>query len=122
MDITGYRFITLLVGIESFIGVALLLYVHYFKLELLEKYFENNEIVQVNKRRWPGKLPMNKALRIGQISCFLTFPKRYIRLGDVSEKEMASIPLSLKRWVLWSEYFWIQIFVWMGIRFFLYEL
>ena len=122
MDIAGYRFITWLVGVESLIGVALLLYTHYFKLEMLEKYFESNEIVQLNKQRWPGNRPMDKALRMGQISCFLTFPKSYIRLGDVSEKEVASVPLSLKRWVIWPELFWLQIFMWMGIRYVLYAL
>lgn len=122
MDIAGYRFITWLVGVESLIGVALLLYTHNFKLEMLEKYFENNEIVQLNKQRWPGNRPMDKALRMGQISCFLTFPKSCIRLGDVSEKEVASVPLSLKRWVIWPELFWLQIFMWMGIRYVLYAL
>ncbi|TFY86239.1 hypothetical protein DYL61_28070 [Pseudomonas nabeulensis] len=122
MDIAGYRFITLLVGVEAVVGVLLLLYVHYFKLEKLERYFEDNEIVQLNKLRWPGNLPMQKALRLGQIACFLAFPKSYIRLGDVSEQEIASVPVSLKRWVLWTGYFWLQIFIWMAVRFFLYEL
>ncbi|KMT57004.1 hypothetical protein [Pseudomonas fildesensis] len=120
MDIAGYKFITVLVRVEFFISLALLLYSHYFKLEKLEKYFEKNEIVQLNKRRWPGKRPMDKAMRMGQIGLFLIFPKSYIRLGDVSSEELASVPVSLKRWATWPDYFVIQMFVWVGVSYVLY--
>ena len=122
MDIAGYRFITILVCVEIIIGCALLLYSHYFKLEKLQKYFENNEVVQYNNRIWSGNRPMDRAMRMGPISLFLTFPKSYIRLGDVSAEEIASVPLSLKRWATWPDYFVIQAFVWVGIRYVLYEL
>lgn len=122
MDIAGYRFITILVCVEIIIGSALMLYSHYFKLDKLQKYFEGNETVQYYNRIWAGNGPMRRGMRMGQITLFLTFPKSYIRLGDVTAEEIASVPVSLKRWATWPDYFVIQIFVWMGIRFFLYEL
>lgn len=122
MDIAGYRFITVLVCVEMIIGCALLLYSHYFKLEKLQKYFEGNEVVQYNNRIWAGNGLMRRGMRMGQISLFLAFPKSYIRLGDVSAEEIAAVPLSLKRWATWPDYFVIQVFMWVGIRYVLYEL
>ena len=122
MDIAGYRFITILVCVEIIIGSALMLYSHYFKLDKLQKYFEGNEAVQYYNRIWAGNGPMRRGMRMGQISLFLTFPKSYIRLGDVSAEEIASVPVSLKRWATWPDYFVIQIFVWIGVRYVLYEL
>ncbi|QHF45950.1 hypothetical protein PspS35_19955 [Pseudomonas sp. S35] len=109
MDIAGYRVITVLVGVEVIIAVALLLYSYYFKLEKLEQYFEGNKIVQHNKRLWPGNRPRDKAMRMGQIGLFFMFPKSYTRLGDVSEEELVCVPVSLKRWALWPDYLIVQI-------------
>lgn len=122
MDIVGYRVITILVGIECVIAVMLLFYSYYFKLEALEKYFEGNEVIQYNKRIWPGSRPWDKTMRLGQIGLFFMFPKSYVRLGDVSEEELASVPISLKRWATWPDYFIIQMFILVGVRYILYEL
>jgi hypothetical protein len=115
VDIGIDRFVTILVRVEFPIGLMLMVYSLYFKLESLEKYFEGNEVVQRNKRVWSGKRPQDKSLRMGQISCFLMFPKSYIQSGDVSEEELASIPLPLKRWATWPYYFSIQMFMWVGV-------
>lgn len=59
---------------------------------------------------------------MGKIVMFLIFPKSFIHVGDVSEKEIAAVPPSLKRWAIWPYYFFLQIFVWVGLRYVLYEL
>lgn len=122
MDLTGYRFLTLLLRFEILIAVPLVLYIHYFKLPALEKYFEHNDIIQRNKARWRSYLPLDKALRMGQISNFLSHPNRYIRSGDVTAEEIASVPVALKRWATWPYYFLYQLVALMGLRYVLYEL
>jgi hypothetical protein len=122
MDLTGEKLITLLIGVDFLIAIPLVLYADYVKLPELEKYFEGNEIVQLNKVRWPSKLPMHRAFRMGQISNFLSLSRRYIRLGDVTEEEVASVPLSLKRWATWPYYFLYQMFMCMGLHYVLYKL
>lgn len=122
MDLTGYRLITLLLRAEILIAVSLVLYMSYFKLPELEKYFEGNEAVRRNKVRWRSNLPMARAHRMGQISNFLSLPQRYIRLGDVTAEEIASVPLALKRWATWPYYFLYQLVMLMVLRHVLYEL
>ncbi|WP_426215389.1 hypothetical protein [Pseudomonas sp. DWRC2-2] len=115
MDIAANRFVAVLGFAEMIIAVSLFLYSHYFKLDALQKYFEGNDVVRHTNRRWPGNRPMDRAMRMSQIAMFLIFPKSYIRRGDVSEKEIASIPLSLKRWATWPYYFGIQLFAWVWV-------
>jgi hypothetical protein len=122
MDLTADKWLTLVIGVEFLIALWLVLYADYVKLPELEKYFETNEIVQLNKARWPSKLPMHRAFRMGQIANFLSYSKSYIRLGDVTEDEVASVPLPLKRWAIWPYYFLYQVFILMGLHYVLYRL
>lgn len=122
MDLTSEKFITLIIGVEVLIAIPIVLYADYVKLPELEKHFVDNEIVQLNQARWPSKLPMHRAFRMGQICNFLLFSKSYIRLGDVTEEEVASVPLSLKRWATWPYYLLYQIFLLVGLQYVFFKL
>ncbi|ETK21485.1 hypothetical protein H097_00365 [Pseudomonas sp. FH4] len=107
---TDELFFSALPLLESLVLVGLLLFVEYTKLEELESYFSENEVVQRNKRFWSKNRHIDKTMRMSVIVCFLFHPARYIKLGDVSHEELAAIPLALKRWVVWPCYwgfFWL---------------
>lgn len=95
---------------EIVVLAGILLFVDYTKLDELESYFSENEVVQRSKRFWSRSRRIDKMMRMSVIACFLAHPSVYIKKGDVTREELAAIPLGLKRWVVWPTYwsvFWV---------------
>lgn len=108
--------VILLVGM--FIFLALKVFVEYTKLDELESYFSENKLVQANKRFWGRNLPIDKYMRMSLIINFLSCPRQYVKKGDVTEAELASVPPGLKRWAVWPYHFGMIWFVGAGIWYF----
>ncbi|KMT57187.1 hypothetical protein [Pseudomonas fildesensis] len=58
---------------------------------------------QVRKRKqlWGPKPRFGRFHRMGLMIDLLLTSKRYVKEGLVTEAELASVPLSLKRWAVW---------------------
>ena len=84
-----------------FVIWGLMLFVEYRKLDELESYFSENEKVCKHKRFWGRNQLIDKSQRMGLMVDFLSDSKRFVKEGLVTEAELASVPLALKRWVLW---------------------
>ncbi|KRP74749.1 hypothetical protein [Pseudomonas paralactis] len=95
---TAYT-IVLSAGVLVLLG--LMLFAEYTKLDELESHFSENEKVQRHKRIWRKNQRIDRFHRMGLIIDILSMPKRYLEAGLVTEAELASIPLALKRWALW---------------------
>ncbi len=91
--------------IVHFVGalvlVALMLYAEFAKLQELESYFSENEHVRRNKRFWKRNQRIGRLHRMVLIMDMLSMPKVYLKKGLVTEAELASVPLALKRWAVW---------------------
>ena len=85
----------------AFVGAGLTLYAECTKLEALESYFSENKVVCDNKRFWGRNKHIDRFHRMLVINGLLGMPKFHIKRGEVTEAELASVPLSLKRWALW---------------------
>ncbi|MCU1785394.1 hypothetical protein NTD80_21850 [Pseudomonas sp. 13B_2.1_Bac1] len=85
----------------AFVSSGLFLFVKYTKLEELESYFSENKVVNDHKRFWGRKQHIDRFHRMLLINQLLIMPKSHIKSGEVTEAELASVPLSLKRWALW---------------------
>jgi hypothetical protein len=85
----------------AIVGSGVTLFVEYTKLEELESYFSENKVVCDHKRFWGRNQHIDRFHRMILINQLLSSPKAHIKRGDVTEAELASIPLSLKRWALW---------------------
>lgn len=96
-----YLVYTIFIFAGALIGSGLSFYVEYTKLEALESYFSENKVVCDNKRFWGRNTHLDRVHRMILISQLLAMPKTHIKRGDVTEAELAAIPLSLKRWALW---------------------
>ncbi|MBD8239117.1 MULTISPECIES: hypothetical protein [Pseudomonas] len=96
-----YLVFTIFIFAGALIGSGLSFYVEYTKLEALESYFSENKVVCDNKRFWGRNTHLDRVHRMILISQLLAMPKTHIKRGDVTEAELAAIPLSLKRWALW---------------------
>lgn len=92
---------SILLFIGSLVGVGLMLYAECKKLEVLESYFSENNLVCDNKRFWGRNMRIDRFQRMLLINQLLGMPKLHVKRGDVTEAELASIPISLKRWALW---------------------
>ena len=92
---------TILLFTELLVGLGFMFYAEYTKLEALESYFSENEIVCNNKRFWGKNRRIDRFHRMLLINDLLSMPKFHMKRGDVTEVELAAIPLSLKRWALW---------------------
>ena len=103
MDVQLILAIFLSAGALIFVGLSL--YVKYTKLEALESYFSENKVVCDNKRFWGRNQHIDRFHRMLLITELLGMPKFHIKRGDVTEAELASVPLSLKRWALWPYHF-----------------
>lgn len=88
-----------------FILLGLMLFAEYTKLDEVESYFSKNEKVLANKRFWGGGQWIDRQYRMLLMVEILGTPKPYLKAGLVTEAELASVPLALKRWVLWPYYF-----------------
>lgn len=87
-----------------FVVLGLMLFAEYTKLDEVESYFSHNERVRGNKRFWRRKEWIDRQYRMLLIFEFLCDSKRHVRAGVVTEAELASVPLALKRWVVWPYY------------------
>lgn len=105
----------ILLGVWPFIFLGLKLFVEYKKLDELESYFTDNVLVRDNKRFWGRNQLIDRYMRLSLIVDFLSLPKLHIRRGDVTAAELASVPLSLKRWALWPYRFGMVGFVGAGL-------
>ncbi|NWB67323.1 hypothetical protein [Pseudomonas sp. I8001] len=115
MTISLHGFSVILLGGWPFVFLGLKLFVEYRKLDELESYFIDNVLVRDNKRFWGRNKLIDRYKRLSLIVDFLSLPKLHIRRGDVTAAELASVPLSLKRWVLWPYRFGMVGFVGSGL-------
>ncbi|WET13386.1 hypothetical protein P3S72_19890 [Pseudomonas sp. D3] len=109
---------SILLFIGSLVGVGLMLYAECKKLEVLESYFSENKLVCDNKRFWGRNMRIDRFQRMLLINQLLGMPKLHVKRGDVTEAELASIPISLKRWALWPyrlSFIWLAASVVWGI-------
>ncbi|MBO0494296.1 hypothetical protein [Pseudomonas sp. Marseille-Q1929] len=100
--------IVLMAGV--FVLLGLVLFAEYRKLDELESYFSENEKVRRHKRFWGRNQPIDRFHRMGLMIDFLSMPKTHIKAGLVTEAELASVPIALRRWALWPyrmTYVWI---------------
>jgi hypothetical protein len=107
MDFFLVYSIVLFVGMSIVLG--LMLFAEYTKLDELESYFSENEEVRNNKRFWRRNQWIDRQYRMMLIFEYLADSKRHVKAGLVTEAELASIPLALKRWALWPYYL---AFIW----------
>lgn len=91
---------TILVMVGGGTSFGLMLFAEYTKLEALERHFSENKVICANKRFWSGNQRIDRFHRMLVVSEFLAMPKFYVKKGDVTEAELAAVPLSLKRWAL----------------------
>ncbi len=98
---------TIFICAGALIGSGLSFYAEYTKLEALESYFSENKVVCDNKRFWGRNTHIDRFHRMCLINQLLAMPKTHIKRGEVTEAELAAIPLSLKRWALWPTSFGI---------------
>ncbi|MBT1262608.1 hypothetical protein Q1J68_27800 [Pseudomonas pergaminensis] len=87
-----------------FVVLGLGFFVEYTKLDEVESYFSQNEMVCGNKRFWSRNRWIDRQYRMMLIAEMLSDSKRHLKAGVVTEAELASIPISLKRWVVWPYY------------------
>ncbi|AZF27539.1 hypothetical protein [Pseudomonas sp. R2-60-08W] len=84
-----------------FVVFGLIVFAEYAKLDELESYFSENEKVRRNKRFREGYDPIDRYHRMSLMIDILSGSKAYLKAGLVTEAELASVPLTLKRWALW---------------------
>lgn len=114
--------LAILLAAGTLIFAGLTLYAEYTKLEALESYFSENKVVCDHKRFWGRNQRIDRFHRMLLITELLGMPKFHIKRGDVTEAELASVPLSLKRWALWPYHFgmvwaaglalWVYLYGW----------
>ncbi|WP_428977824.1 hypothetical protein [Pseudomonas synxantha] len=81
-----------------FVVFGLMVFAEYAKLDELESYFSENEKVLRHKRFREGNDPIDRYHRMSLMVDILSGPKAYLKAGLVTEAELASVPLTLKRW------------------------
>ncbi|WP_319017506.1 hypothetical protein [Pseudomonas sp. K2] len=90
--------------------LGLMLFSEYKKLDELESYFSENDKVRYHKRFWKRNQRIDRFHRMGLMIDFLSNPKPFLKAGLVTEAELASVPIALKRWALWPyriSYIWL---------------
>ncbi|NWD79276.1 hypothetical protein HX891_02750 [Pseudomonas reactans] len=102
MDLFLIYSIVLFAGM--FVIVGLMIFAEYTKLDEVERHFSQNERVRDNKRFWCRNQWIDRQYRMLLILAFFSDSKRYMEAGVVTEAELASVPLALKRWVVWPYY------------------
>lgn len=102
MDLFLIYSIVLFAGM--FVIVGLMIFAEYTKLDEVESHFSQNERVRNNKRFWCRNQWIDRQYRMLLILAFFSDSKRYMEAGVVTEAELASVPLALKRWVAWPYY------------------
>ncbi|XMB50811.1 hypothetical protein QQ999_05700 [Pseudomonas fluorescens] len=99
-----------------FVVFVLIVFAEYAKLDELESYFSENEKVLRHKRFREGYDPIDRYHRMSLMIDILSGSKAFLKAGLVTEAELASVPLTLKRWALWpyrlADVCIIEIIVW----------
>ena len=90
--------------VGAFVVLGLALFAEYTKLNEVESYFTHNERVRANKRFWRKNHWIDRQYRMLLMFDLLSDSARYVKAGVVTEAELVSVPLALKRWVLWPYY------------------
>lgn len=92
---------TIVMVIGTFVVLALMFYAGRTKLDELESYFSENAEVGKRQQRWTRNRRVDRFNRMGLMIGILRTPKDSVKTGLVTEAELASIPLALKRWAVW---------------------
>ncbi|WP_339437192.1 MULTISPECIES: hypothetical protein [unclassified Pseudomonas] len=87
-----------------FFVLGVVVFAKYKKLDEVESYFSENERARNNKRFWSRNRWIDRQFRMLLISEFFSDSKRHVEAGVVTEAELASVPLALKRWMVWPYY------------------
>lgn len=87
-----------------FFVLGVLIFAKHIKLDEVESYFCENEKVRENKGFWRRNQWIDRQYRMMLISDFFSDSKRYVEAGFVTEAELASVPVALKRWMVWPYY------------------
>ncbi|OYT78802.1 hypothetical protein [Pseudomonas sp. PGPPP2] len=95
---------TLVHFLGMFVVLGLMLFAEYTKLDKVESYFSQNERVRDNKRFWRRNQWIDRQYRMLLMFEYLSDSARHVKAGVVTEAELASVPLTLRRWVLWPYY------------------
>ncbi|MCU0121764.1 hypothetical protein N8H74_26180 [Pseudomonas sp. B2M1-30] len=83
-----------LAGLLVWIGVCL--HLGYTKMDLMLEHLKNCQAIMTRAPLRHGG-PWGKLLLVGGISGIVTFPKFYLKRGELSSEDLASFPAALKR-------------------------
>ncbi|MHA4979339.1 hypothetical protein [Pseudomonas sp. NFPP28] len=86
--------------IGTFAFVGLMRYAMRTKLEEVESYFSENSEVRKLQQRWENQR-FPRFSRMCLMIDILSMPKRHVKDGVVTEAELASVPLPLRRRFVW---------------------
>ena len=100
MVITWEKVVVLVIVPALVLDCALHWYLRKWRLEELESYFPNNREVQAEKKFWWWNTFMNESFRLSAIIDYVVRPKKMIKRGEITEEELAAIPIVLKRWLI----------------------
>ena len=92
---------TIVMIVGTVVVLGLMLFAKQTKLDELESYFNENAEVRKLKQRWERNQPLGRFHRMGPMIDVLLWPKRSLNEGRVTELELASVPVSLRRWAVW---------------------
>lgn len=92
---------TIVMVIGTFVVVGLMCYATHTQLDELESYFSGNAEVCKFQQRWRRNQRFSRFNRMCLMIDILSRPKRHVKDGFVTEAELASVPLSLRRWAVW---------------------
>lgn len=113
-------FCVIVLAVWLLVGLGSALFFEYKKLEELESYFSENELVQRTKRFWSQNRRIDRVARTIVIVEFFTLTKTSIKRRDTTEEELAAVPIALRRWTTWPYYsalMWlVASFIWMAWR------
>ena len=94
-----------------FIGVALFLYVSYFKLNEIESHLQNCPTIISNKKFWSGIGPHSRAQRLINASIVLRSHREWHEAEKPDMDEVRNFPTNLKRWVFYPFYYSYAFFL-----------
>ena len=103
--VVGYLCAIVITSIFVWIGVAL--HMAYTKLDMMLEHLKNCTAIMVRAPLRHGG-PWGKLMLIGGISGIITFPGFYLRRGELSLKNLQSLPSPIKRklailqWSVWG--------------------
>ncbi|MBV6753931.1 hypothetical protein KV580_26805 [Pseudomonas chlororaphis] len=93
-----------------FFSLGLSAYITKTKLDLVEAYFDNNEMMIGDRKWWGGKSYKHRSMRLCLIGIVIMFPRVFIWRRLVTQQELDAIPQGLKRWSKAPLYLEIPLF------------